>query len=395
MGNREFASLADWCYELGHDQHSGASGPQLVDPDGAEASWGSARHSWDAAQVIDDGDAGFSFTGTWTTTANGYQTDSQEATGSDGSKLATWTFSGLDPAPGTRWPSPGRHRGDLSYDARSSFRDGGSAISTVSVNQQVAPADFTDGGVGWKRLGTYYLRGGSLSVQMPQLELLRLSRRRRRGAGTEDPGGSWPRRQLPRPSRLTDDRRRQPDRLLRRRTAAQRRSHQPGSHGQHGRGDDQPAQWSRCSLPTAWRSSRSARRHDPVASAGLDRAAPGAADERRGRHGRQWLADAYQTAGYSSYTSPTPSTPAASRILRPQAVYQSYIYATYWARVTSSRISCPCPMATYTIRLHLWTRASSIDGRKFDVRLQGQQCKPTTTSTPRRGAVRPPRSAFP
>ena len=36
----------------------------------------------------------------------------------------------------------------------------------MRVNQELAPGDFTDQGVGWKDLGTYNITGDTLTVQL-------------------------------------------------------------------------------------------------------------------------------------------------------------------------------------------------------------------------------------
>jgi hypothetical protein len=44
--------------------------------------------------------------------------------------------------------------------------DGATALGTVAVNQQQAPSDFTDQGVGWKNLGTFTVTGNTLTVTL-------------------------------------------------------------------------------------------------------------------------------------------------------------------------------------------------------------------------------------
>ena len=64
-----------------------------------------------------------------------------------GSGQATWTFA----------TSPGRYRisatwaaaGNRATNAPYTLLDGGTALATAPVNQQLAPADFSDAGVGW------------------------------------------------------------------------------------------------------------------------------------------------------------------------------------------------------------------------------------------------------
>ena len=118
-------------------------------------------------RIVDDGGAGFSVTGSWTANSAGYQADSVETgTSSTGDRLATWTFSGLDPDAwyevAVTWPA----RSALHYQSQFSVREGQSLIQTVSLDQRSAPNDFTESGTAWERLGTYYLRGDTLTVQL-------------------------------------------------------------------------------------------------------------------------------------------------------------------------------------------------------------------------------------
>jgi hypothetical protein len=120
-----------------------------------------------AVSIIDDSDPGFSTVGNWSLWTNGgYKGDVHEATGHNGADVASWTFANL--APGqyqvsvtwTPWP-------DRATNAPYTVLDGTTALATVLVNQQVAPAGFSDAGAQWQVLGTFEVRSGSLVVQLP------------------------------------------------------------------------------------------------------------------------------------------------------------------------------------------------------------------------------------
>ncbi len=119
--------------------------------------------------VIDDGDAGFALTGTWANVAGyGFGSDAKAATGSDGTKRATWTFTGL--TAGTyqidaSW-LPGT---DRAANAPYTIRDGvgGTVLSNVAVNQKNAPAGaVSQGGRPFFMLGTVTITGDTLVVEL-------------------------------------------------------------------------------------------------------------------------------------------------------------------------------------------------------------------------------------
>src|SRR5262249_46210619 len=102
--------------------------------------------------IADDGDAtGFSTTGSRTLwTGVGFHNQGHQGTPGTGSDKATWTFA---VAPGTykvaaTW-APHPNRAD---NAPYTVLDGSTSLGTVRVNQQMAPADFTDAGASWKSL---------------------------------------------------------------------------------------------------------------------------------------------------------------------------------------------------------------------------------------------------
>src|SRR5262249_31157440 len=93
---RGFTGPAGWAYEVGLDGHSRTADPRSADPAGPDGVLGYSAAPAGPAQVIDDGDAGFSVTGTWTARAGaGLGDDYRESIGS-GTSTADWTFTGLE-----------------------------------------------------------------------------------------------------------------------------------------------------------------------------------------------------------------------------------------------------------------------------------------------------------
>ena len=122
--------------------------------------------------IIDNGDLGYSVVGTgWQTSASGFGFDGDidlHSAGS-GSDVARWTFSGLTPGnyrvSASWFPIP-----TLATDAPFTIFDGTTTLSTVNVNQQVAPSTTREGGVLWEQLGsTYTITGTELVVELSNL----------------------------------------------------------------------------------------------------------------------------------------------------------------------------------------------------------------------------------
>ncbi|MGH7192964.1 MAG: Ig-like domain-containing protein, partial [Candidatus Saccharimonadales bacterium] len=122
--------------------------------------------------VVNVGDAGYAETGDrW---VSGWGIDSagdryRNASPVDAAwatpSTATWTVAGL--APGTyqvyaTWvQSP-----YVATNAPFSVLDGSKTLANLAVNEQAAPSDVTDGGRGWKSLGTFTISSGTLAVQL-------------------------------------------------------------------------------------------------------------------------------------------------------------------------------------------------------------------------------------
>jgi len=116
-------------------------------------------------QIVDDGGAGFSRSGAWTDVAgSGFEGDYGYSARGTGADVASWTFT----------VSPGRYEVAATWFAHRNratnapFRvyDGSTVLGTVLVNQEQTPADLTDQGVGWKRLGAFSVTGTTLIVRL-------------------------------------------------------------------------------------------------------------------------------------------------------------------------------------------------------------------------------------
>ncbi len=121
-------------------------------------------------QILNDGSAGFSTVGTWTTdTQSGFQGDRHLSDSGDGTNTASWTFTGL---------LPGDYRVSATWSARAAPKvaatnapftllDGTAQLATVAVNQGLAPDGFGDAGSQWQDLGgPYRITSGSLVVSL-------------------------------------------------------------------------------------------------------------------------------------------------------------------------------------------------------------------------------------
>ena len=99
-----------------------------------------------AVQIIDNGDAAFNAVGEWTQWGGqGFQSDIHESLPGTGSDIATWTFSGLLPGE-YRVAATWTHYSNRATNAPFTILDGTTPLSTVQVNQQLAPSEFSDAG---------------------------------------------------------------------------------------------------------------------------------------------------------------------------------------------------------------------------------------------------------
>ncbi|HAC64911.1 MAG TPA: hypothetical protein DCF68_15610, partial [Cyanothece sp. UBA12306] len=118
-----------------------------------------------AVQIIDNGDSEFATVGSWlTNNFQGFGGDVHYSDPGSGANVATWTFDGL--APGTysvaaTWTANLNRATDAPYTI---YGDG--TPITVDVNQEVAPNDFNDQGVGWEYLSNVTITGDTLTVEL-------------------------------------------------------------------------------------------------------------------------------------------------------------------------------------------------------------------------------------
>ncbi len=117
-------------------------------------------------RIIDNGDEGFTTVGNWQPfTGQGLNNDVQYASGGGGSQTASWTFA----------VTPGQYQVAITWstdpnratDAPFSVIQGSHTLVSEDINQEQAPNDFTDAGVGWRNLGgTLNVAGGTLVVRL-------------------------------------------------------------------------------------------------------------------------------------------------------------------------------------------------------------------------------------
>lgn len=121
--------------------------------------------------IIDNSDAtGFADTGFFDSNPNfpqGYN-DGVKFSGANSGNNATWTFSDVPPgryavsATWTNAPDRAKNSPFTIFDGEV----GGTIVSHLEVNQELAPNEFDDGGVAWRYLDIVDLTGSTLTVQL-------------------------------------------------------------------------------------------------------------------------------------------------------------------------------------------------------------------------------------
>ena len=116
--------------------------------------------------IIDDGDAEFATTTGWSTSlAEGRDSDIRYATAGNGSRIGTWTFTGL--TAGTyRVSATWSSHANRASDAPFTLYDGATSLGTVEVNQRFAPDGFTTQGSTWEDLMEVEITGDTLVVEL-------------------------------------------------------------------------------------------------------------------------------------------------------------------------------------------------------------------------------------
>ncbi len=121
-----------------------------------------------AIDLVDDGDAGFSTTGNWSSATTGFGNDRRLAAAGSGTAIATWSFSNLAAGQyriSATWNNPATNRAnDAPYSIRET--ESGPSLLTTAVNQRLAPSGFSEGGVLWQDLGTVVISGDSLVIRL-------------------------------------------------------------------------------------------------------------------------------------------------------------------------------------------------------------------------------------
>jgi hypothetical protein len=117
--------------------------------------------------IIDDGDGEFTTTEGWhvTPVMEGRDGDVRYTGFGDGSRIATWTFSGLAAGTyrvSTTWSAHANRAADAPY----TLYDGVTPRGTVAINQQQAPDDFTTQGSSWEDLTEVVITGNTLVVEL-------------------------------------------------------------------------------------------------------------------------------------------------------------------------------------------------------------------------------------
>jgi hypothetical protein len=125
-------------------------------------------------QVIDNGQAGYSETGSWSTVVGGFNGTNRVArtqrAGGGASATATWDFTGAGSGIFDVYVT---FAGKATYSHAAPFTvyDGGTSLGTQSINESIlvtqsqgGRAQGSYGGVGWLELGTFTISSGELKV---------------------------------------------------------------------------------------------------------------------------------------------------------------------------------------------------------------------------------------
>ncbi len=122
-------------------------------------------------QIIDDGDAGFAWTGSWGNgSSGGYQDDVRHNNTGNDSDTATWTFTGL---PTGTYEVAVTWKNSSNRATNSPFRvlDNTTEVDTTTVDQEVAPvADYTLGGRPFEILfASVTINSGTMVVELSNI----------------------------------------------------------------------------------------------------------------------------------------------------------------------------------------------------------------------------------
>lgn len=118
--------------------------------------------------IVDDGNSGFSKSGSWTTQKLGYKGDDRYNTAGTGKDTATWKFTKLEPGQYqvfTTWAP----YATLATNAPFSIFDNNTQRGSGLVNQRTAPSGVLAGGTLWQSLGTVQISSTTLRVVLSDL----------------------------------------------------------------------------------------------------------------------------------------------------------------------------------------------------------------------------------
>ncbi len=125
--------------------------------------------------IIDNGDAGFSTQGSWTSYSNSnlpsYKGTSLYSSPGTGLDKATWLFTNLEPGiytVHTAWSNASNRATNAPFTVRdvNDNRD----LGTYTIDQTLAPDDLTEAGTSWEKIGTTFeVRSDSFSVTLTDI----------------------------------------------------------------------------------------------------------------------------------------------------------------------------------------------------------------------------------
>jgi subtilisin family serine protease len=121
-------------------------------------------------RVLDAGQAGSSFTGSWTASTGGYLNTTRYRTAGMGLLSVNYSFTGLTPGKYRvlmTWNAPAVTP-NINYSADTPVKvfNGATLLDTVSVNQQTRGSDLSASGVWWKAVGVFDVSATSMKVSI-------------------------------------------------------------------------------------------------------------------------------------------------------------------------------------------------------------------------------------
>ena len=161
-----FTALDDWFYELGLDTHSLDVDPKFINPAGPDGLLGFNDQVKGSPIILDDSSpTGVSFSGNWSTQDTGGYNGESAVSDSTNGDSATYSFTGLTPGSyeqvAITWPATPNASHTLLY-----VLDGDQVLSSFVVDQTQGPNGSGDPSSPWLSLGTYYVSGDTLKVEI-------------------------------------------------------------------------------------------------------------------------------------------------------------------------------------------------------------------------------------